>query len=468
MPVTDNNIITAPVGIGDVRQVLGAASTDLGSLCTHPNVNPWAKWKPAPLRNAVAMPDALDGTDGWKGNPVAETGRPWWFGGGGGVHATYTIPVISQLSDIGADGVQKDTARWQYNAPAGGLSEPFRLTDFVGYRHDARTPVWPAMPRIDALDLNSSVTFAVGFLDYAEHGEFSIDDVRDMLGLNDSEQLRAAMAVVHTVGSSRITSVFVKSQPLSDDTATTQFHARPTSSGGYEIDGRAMTIEAGDDVDVYLFLTTGEDGEALDNITKYSLVLEPGHVAYRRLRAERAAVLLYGTYKWTQPEFSPVARTGYCQIGDNEYRYNKVLTAWNSAVTANIPSHASIGTAAEMVIYVTVDCVAAGYPLSFQTELYRVRTGAGEHTVNFNDIVLDNPPQFTSYPTLDDLRARTNGTVVQGIPVPDRVEYYADNDDVPSGTAITSRTAGFYVRYNTYASGVSVYLNKESGEEVEV
>ena len=46
MPVTDENGITAPVGVGDVKRVLGAATTDVGRLCTHVNLRKWAKYKP--------------------------------------------------------------------------------------------------------------------------------------------------------------------------------------------------------------------------------------------------------------------------------------------------------------------------------------------------------------------------------------------------------------------------------------
>ena len=41
-----NNIITAPVGIGDVSQALSNSSTDLGTLCSSNSIKKWAKYKP--------------------------------------------------------------------------------------------------------------------------------------------------------------------------------------------------------------------------------------------------------------------------------------------------------------------------------------------------------------------------------------------------------------------------------------
>ena len=39
-------IITAPVSMNDIQRALGVASTDLGTLCSHANINKWAKYKP--------------------------------------------------------------------------------------------------------------------------------------------------------------------------------------------------------------------------------------------------------------------------------------------------------------------------------------------------------------------------------------------------------------------------------------
>lgn len=53
---------------------------------------------------------------------------------------------------MGSNGNQNSEAVWRYNGPTGkGASAaypdfPFRLTDFVGYRHDARPPFTANLP----------------------------------------------------------------------------------------------------------------------------------------------------------------------------------------------------------------------------------------------------------------------------------------------------------------------------------
>ena len=41
MALGTTNISTTLVGT-----TLGTSSRDVGTLCTHPNINPWSKWKP--------------------------------------------------------------------------------------------------------------------------------------------------------------------------------------------------------------------------------------------------------------------------------------------------------------------------------------------------------------------------------------------------------------------------------------
>ena len=50
MGIIEGNIISAPLNTRDVGSVLGSASNDVGTLCTHANINMWAKFKPVPLR----------------------------------------------------------------------------------------------------------------------------------------------------------------------------------------------------------------------------------------------------------------------------------------------------------------------------------------------------------------------------------------------------------------------------------
>ena len=45
MPIT-NEIVVAPVGLGDISQAIHLSSLDLGTLCQSTLINKWAKYKP--------------------------------------------------------------------------------------------------------------------------------------------------------------------------------------------------------------------------------------------------------------------------------------------------------------------------------------------------------------------------------------------------------------------------------------
>lgn len=124
-----NGIITAPVSFGDVNATIGTAHTDLGSLCVDNNINIWAKYKPVRYPNLNTI-DQYDFTQGkWKSTAT------WWKGVGtdfGGL----TPKEVASLSLLKAayDGNMNG---WVYNKPQGGANQPYRLTDFAQYDHNA-------------------------------------------------------------------------------------------------------------------------------------------------------------------------------------------------------------------------------------------------------------------------------------------------------------------------------------------
>lgn len=109
-----NEKITAPVSIDDVKSVLGYGSDDLASLCTYEGINMWAKYKPVDSDNAF-----LDINTGWKGKRN---------------DCNINYPKATNIYDI------KD-----YYSQAGNgftyrtASAPYRLGDFRGYNHNARS-----------------------------------------------------------------------------------------------------------------------------------------------------------------------------------------------------------------------------------------------------------------------------------------------------------------------------------------
>lgn len=116
-----NGVITAPVSVNDVVTVLGASRYDVGYLCANRDkkINRWAKHKPVPMIGYDTTELTYKGKDG-----DCAVVPPKFL--------TSRAQLIASLDD--------DSYEWVYKAPRGGESEPFRLTDFDGYDHFARSP----------------------------------------------------------------------------------------------------------------------------------------------------------------------------------------------------------------------------------------------------------------------------------------------------------------------------------------
>lgn len=120
-----NNIIKAPIGLQEVYSLLGVAKQgtyyDVGYICSnaHGKINPWARYKPV----------RYEGFD--------TTGKEWWKGRDG--DCGITIKRLSNYQDS-VNYANGGMNGWVYSPPNGG-NNPYRLTDFVGYNHNAEFPV---------------------------------------------------------------------------------------------------------------------------------------------------------------------------------------------------------------------------------------------------------------------------------------------------------------------------------------
>lgn len=117
-------IIKAPVSIEDIRQLIGASSFDLGTLCKSDNINKWSIHKP--VRSSLISGNKEDievpanyGWDILSKSPAENTS--------------------SFIDSIKASGVNYDY--WKYNKPRGfrggdnGENEWYRILDFEAYNH---------------------------------------------------------------------------------------------------------------------------------------------------------------------------------------------------------------------------------------------------------------------------------------------------------------------------------------------
>ena len=143
MALPNSNISTTLVGT-----TLGSGSRDVGTLCTHPNINKWSKWKPVPNTEvSFTNRDA---------NNVS--GRPNWQG----VSQVKTLNTSPSIIGVQSCGVWipqlnfyatwtslkfgMDTVNSLYNWNKSFTAEdangyPKRLGDFRGYGHSS-IPFW--------------------------------------------------------------------------------------------------------------------------------------------------------------------------------------------------------------------------------------------------------------------------------------------------------------------------------------
>lgn len=110
-----NNTISAPVTIDDIKAVLGESSNDVGTLCKSTNINMWSKKKPVRLANA--FPD-INGT--------------WYKADDDDFGIQINKGANTNLGTLYAG------ASFVYKRPGGGSSQPYRMSDFIGYNHNAK------------------------------------------------------------------------------------------------------------------------------------------------------------------------------------------------------------------------------------------------------------------------------------------------------------------------------------------
>lgn len=126
MSIVDG-IIKAPVSIEDVAKTLGVNSLDVGTLCTSDHIKMWSRFKPVKI--GLLFTEATTGVQAWWKGSDGSCG----ISAAGGKASSWTgIPAL--YSGDGKNG-------WKYLPPTGGITSPFRLTDFNGYDHAASPPV---------------------------------------------------------------------------------------------------------------------------------------------------------------------------------------------------------------------------------------------------------------------------------------------------------------------------------------
>lgn len=159
----NSGTILAPVGIYDVQRALGVSECDLGSLCVHENVNPWAKYKPVRFPAIDTTKDPTTAASWLNNDNTWASIARWWnnpTGQSSDMHSCgFHIPTkdVGQLTAGDFDG-------WEYEKPRGGANEPFRLLDFNQYFHNAVVPFFIDIPSQIVIHNNDSRGLVKTFL----------------------------------------------------------------------------------------------------------------------------------------------------------------------------------------------------------------------------------------------------------------------------------------------------------------
>jgi hypothetical protein len=151
-----NGIITAPVSIDDVKTVLGVSSNDLATLCSSDKINMWSRFKPINYNWIDPLNEEYFelARYGIKNIPV-------WSS------VTAMLSWINNPSAENAPGnLAYNAAMYQYDGPKGGMSSPYRLSDFLNYFHGSKSPIGPCLS--SSVDEAEDNTFQISF-DQAKH-----------------------------------------------------------------------------------------------------------------------------------------------------------------------------------------------------------------------------------------------------------------------------------------------------------
>lgn len=123
-----NSVITAPVSIEDVKQVLGETSNDLGTLCVSKNINIFSIYKPVQQTSKFKSSAQQENRLNW------EKGRNYNYG--------VVKPSKYAVAQLYASGTNNTIGKKIFNEDRvlgierpNGAVYPYRLDDFDGYCH---------------------------------------------------------------------------------------------------------------------------------------------------------------------------------------------------------------------------------------------------------------------------------------------------------------------------------------------
>ena len=130
-----NGIIQAPISIADVKTTLGETSNNLAALCRSDKINMWAKYKPVELNKPFTSDEFDFENRKWRDNATWYRGADFEGVGICGIKIAHssTLQSLTELYD-------KGQSNWSRVKVGSTFACPYRLSDFVGYKHAATAP----------------------------------------------------------------------------------------------------------------------------------------------------------------------------------------------------------------------------------------------------------------------------------------------------------------------------------------
>lgn len=301
----ENGLIKSPISLPELYRAFGIGASSgcsLTHLCSnqHGRINPWSRYRPVCLGQPL-NPDSIDGNvpdKFWREGPVIDSSRPWFWGTRS--HPAFTIPVVSQLSDyLDADGNVLESAKWKPNFPGPGI-DYCRLSDFLGYTHDAKPPLYAVVHWKDKVRPDGKIILSVhrnseSYNDQIakREGYWSPKSVLGMLMDTGNDSTGVALGVcIHnrtqgvvvtgTVGRD-LTYLISQSTDL---VFRTELDMSYSGSPSGSVPGVGHRPRVGDVLDVFLYLykktKNSNDSNRLSGNT-YSFYVSDEHPALRRL-----------------------------------------------------------------------------------------------------------------------------------------------------------------------------------------
>lgn len=233
MKLTSNEI-----SVHKVRKAIGAGSLDVGTLCTHRNVNRWSMNKPVLSKN----PKPLTGEELEKVN---------W-----GIDIpNYTIAdlatKLAETIDSETGSIQTSDTKWVYNKPtAETISSGYfaRLSDFAEYDHKAQQ-LFTTPSRTGISALPEKIT--IGIHQLTDETDGSLDPDRLHIFLDKTSETysttiaQAYLGVAlygYTSDGFSIASIQTSDSPIGDATAITLNTGRSGLASNVTVVGMAVVL----------------------------------------------------------------------------------------------------------------------------------------------------------------------------------------------------------------------------------